>query len=54
MPQAIDETFRLDEDGRFIEANRIRWIFKEYVKLYAPGEVRIRIGRPKRTTQEDK
>lgn len=50
MPRAIDEVLELDAEGRFCQLNRLRWLFVEYIKLFAPGDVRIRISRPQRST----
>ncbi|MDX1545606.1 MAG: hypothetical protein R3247_01380 [Rhodothermales bacterium] len=49
MPQAVDMTWTVGDDGHLPRAAR-RFLAAQ-LKLYAGGEVRIRLSRPKRTTK---
>ncbi len=49
MPRATDETFDVAEDGTLTDRRRAAWLWDQ-LKLYAGGQVRIRISRPKRST----
>lgn len=50
MPKALDETFYVTDDGKLADQRRAEWL-RSQLQLYAGGQVRIRIGRPKRSTR---
>ena len=52
MPQALDITCEVSDKGA-IPRKYSEWV-RDHLQLYAGGEVRIRVSRPKRTTRANR